>query len=63
MRMDIKNEGKEIKKLFIIYPNSRALLKVINECEMVFIDPKTDIYGSTIITYRQLEENFDLIEL
>lgn len=63
MRMDVKNNGKEIHKLFIIYPNSRALLKVINECEMVFVDPTTDIYGAKIITYKQLEEDFDLIKL
>ena len=63
MRMDIKTDGKEVRKLFIIYPNSRALLKVINECEMVFITPKTDIYGASIITYKQLEDDYDLIKL
>ena len=63
MRMDVKNNGKEVKKLFIIYPNSRALLKVINECEIIFVTPETDIYGAKIITYRQLEEDFDLIKL
>ena len=63
MRMDINPNGKEVKKLFIIYPNSRALLKVINECEMIFVNPKTDIYGANIITYKQLEEDFDLIKL
>ena len=63
MRMDIKNNGKKVRKLFIIYPNSRALLKVINECEMIFVNPKTDIYGANIVTYRQLEEDHNLIEL
>ena len=63
MRMDIKNDGKKVRKLFVIYPNSRALLKVINECEMIFVNPKTDIYGANIITFKQLEDDFDLIEL
>ena len=63
MRMDVKNDGKVIHKLFVIYPNSRALLKVINECEMIFITPSTDIYGAKVITYKQLEEDFSLIEL
>ena len=62
MRMEI-NSSKNHKKLYIIYPNSRALLKVINECEMVFITPETDIYGANIITFKQLEDNFELLEL
>ena len=61
MRLDLKNEGKTNHKIYIIYPNARALLKVINECEMVFINPTTDIYGARILTYRQLEEDNDLL--
>ena len=62
MRMDIKNDGKTAHKLYIVYPNARALLKVINECEMVFITPETDIYGAKIVTYKQLEENYNLMK-
>ena len=61
MRLDIES-NKIIKKVFLVYPNTRSLLKYINECEMVFIYPKTDVYGSNIITYRQLEENPDLLK-
>jgi hypothetical protein len=35
--------SKPNKKLYIVYPNARSLLKYINECEMVFIKPNTDI--------------------
>ena len=63
MRMDIKRDQKISRKVFIIYPNSKALFKVINECEMIFVNPDTDIYGANIITYKQLEDNYNLIEL
>ena len=63
MRMDIKKDEKQVHKLFIIYPNAKALLKVINECEMVFVNPNTDIYGANIITFNQLEQDHELINL
>ena len=40
-----------------------ALLKVINECEMVFVYPDTDVYGAQVISYKKLEENLDLLEV
>lgn len=55
--------NKENKKVYIIYPNSRSLLKYVNECEMEFITPDTDIYGTRVITYLTLSENIDLIEV
>lgn len=61
MRMDIE-ASKPYKKLYIIYPNARTLLKYINECEMVFIHPTTDVYGANIIPYVALEENPNLIK-
>lgn len=63
MRMDLKNDEKTNHKIFIIFPNAGVLLKVINECEMVFITPHTDIYGARIITYKQLLEDNTLLEL
>lgn len=62
MRMDITST-KPYKKLYIIYPNARSLLKYINECEMVFIHPDTDVYGTNIIPYAMLEENPKLIKV
>lgn len=63
MRMDIKKGEKTAHKLYIIYPNCKALFKVINECEMIFVNPDTDIYGSNIITFKQLQEDHNLLEL
>lgn len=51
-------EGKVVK-LYVIYPNSKSLLKVINECEMEFIKPKTDIYGCKITTYYNIKKEID----
>ena len=63
MRLDLTNPNKKEHKLFIVYPNTRALLKVINECEMVFVYPDTDVYGSRVIPYKKLYDNLDLLEL
>ncbi len=63
MRLDLKNKEKKEHKLFIIYPNTRALLKVINECEMVFVYPDTDVYGASVVTYHNLAENLDLLDV
>ena len=54
---------KAYKKLYVIYPNARTLLKYINECEMIFINPNTDVYGTNIITYAELKEKTNLIEV
>ncbi|MDE6407963.1 MAG: hypothetical protein K2K48_01435 [Anaeroplasmataceae bacterium] len=63
MRLDLTNTEKKEHKLFIIYPNVTALLKVINECEMVFVYPDTEVYGSQVIPYKKLVENMDLLEI
>ena len=54
MRMEFSE--KNAKKLYIIYPNAKALLKYINECEMVFVRPETDVYGTNVIPYVALKE-------
>ena len=46
-------------KLYVIYPESKRLMKVINECEMVFIKPDVDIYGSRVINYLTMKEDID----
>ena len=62
MRMDpsIVND-KPTKKLYIIYPNARSLLKYINECEMEFVHPHTDVYGSNVILFLELKNDTSLI--
>lgn len=63
MRMELprEDENRTPRKLYIIYPNARSLLRYINECEMEFIHPNTDVYGTNIITYNDLKENIDFI--
>lgn len=63
MRLDLNNKEKKEHKLFIIYPNTRALLKVINECEMVFVYPDTDVYGATVIPYLKLVDDASILEI
>lgn len=62
MRMDEENE-RNAKRLYIVYPNARTLLKYINECEMVFIHPDTDVYGTNIISYVALKENPGILKI
>ncbi len=63
MRLDLTHQEKKEHKLFIVYPNVTALLKVINECEMVFVYPDTDVYGAKVISYKKLVEDLDLLEV
>lgn len=53
MMSQIKDE-KEVRKLFIIYPNARQLMIAINECEYAFVYPNTDVYGANVVTYNRL---------
>lgn len=62
MRMDEENE-KNTKRIYIVYPNARTLLKYINECEMIFIHPDTDVYGTNIISYVALKENPGILKI
>lgn len=50
LRLKVKDE----KKLYLIYPSSKRLMKVLNECEMDFIDNNTDIYGAKMWQFDQL---------
>jgi len=63
MRMELPREDSTRipKKLYIVYPGARSLLRYINECEMEFVHPTTDVYGTNIITFNDLKENIDFI--
>ena len=66
IRLDLKKEknGKKPRKLFIIYPDAKSLIMVVNECEYEFVDSDTDVYGNNIITYNYFINNlFNSIEL
>ncbi len=49
-----KDFDDNIIKLVLITPKPKKIVKYINECEIVFVKPSTDIYGSHIITIDQL---------
>ena len=63
LRYKLADNGyaKNTVKLYVIYPCSNRLMKVINECEMVFIKPNTDIYGSRVVNYTKLKEDINSI--
>lgn len=46
---------KPIQKIYIITPNAKVLMKVVNECEMVFITPETDCFGVNIYRHSDLD--------
>ncbi len=56
-----KEEKQYMKniKMYIVYPNARSLLMYINECEMKFVNPNTDVYGTRVVTFQELEKNRD----
>ena len=56
-------EGKKTKRLYIIYPATRSLLRYINECEMEFVRPTTDVNGTNVISYSELLDHKDFIDL
>ena len=61
--MRLEFSEKNSKKLYVIYPNAKALLKYINECEMVFVKPETDVYGATVISYQAIKDIPNLLEI
>ena len=50
-----KDFEEGIVKLVLISPKPKKIVKYINECEIVFVKPTTDIYGSNIITKDSLD--------
>ena len=44
------------KKIVVFLPNVKKIVKYINECEIVFVNSSTDVYGSKVIT----EDNFGI---
>lgn len=45
---------KPIQKMVIVYPNAHNILMYINECEMVFVNPNTNVHGVKVIRYKEL---------
>ena len=57
--LEENNYPKNTVKLYVIYPYSKTLLKVLNECEYQFIKPKTNIYGTKVTNFTELKDNFN----
>lgn len=62
LNMKTSDTKKQITKIAIIYPNARALMRYINECELNFVYPDTNISGCFIMTYESINSNHDLID-
>ena len=64
IEFDLKKNGfsKETLKIHVIYPNTKHLLKVLNECEMLVGDENTDFYGSRIINYNTIHKQLNNIK-
>lgn len=45
-----------MKKVYLIYPSSKVLLKAVNESELNFIQPNTDCYGVHLIKYDEINQ-------
>lgn len=50
---------KNIKKIYVIYPSARTLLKTINESEVVFIKPELDCFGVKVTNFTDLKSDFN----
>lgn len=48
------NDFNGAKKVVIFSPKPKKIVKYINECEIVFVNSKTDVYGTNIISENQL---------
>lgn len=46
------------KKVYLVYPSSKVLVKAVNESELAFINPKTDCYGVNIVKFEEISEIF-----
>lgn len=48
------NNNQQIK-VVIVSPTPKKIVKYINECEIEFVTPYTNVYGTRIISYKNLE--------
>lgn len=51
MNLDVDNS---FTKVVIATPKPKKMVKYINECEIVFVTPKTDVYGVKLISLNDL---------
>ena len=51
-------KNKLENKIIIIPFKAKTIKKVINECEMVMVNPSVDVYNSKIYNANQIDELF-----
>ncbi len=49
---------KPHKKVYLVYPNSKILVRAVNESELAFIHPNTDCFGVNLIKFTELDDLF-----
>ena len=52
---------KKVKKIVVVYPDAHNLLQWVNESEMVIIEPKTNVHGVKVVTYKNLFDKFKIL--
>ncbi len=59
---DLINEtvDEKYKKIYIIYPDAKAIIKALNESELVFVNPTTNCYGVNVLKYNDIKEIINL---
>ena len=50
--------GDNINKIIIVFPKPKKIVKYINESEIIFVNSKTNLYGTRIIS----KDNFGLFK-
>ncbi|MBW4258596.1 hypothetical protein KTG15_13005 [Methanobacterium sp. YSL] len=45
-------------KLIIVYPQPGKIVKYINENEIIFVKPETDVFGMRVVHIHQIESYF-----
>ncbi len=56
-----KIKEENVFKIALIYPNSRNLMRYVNECELAFIYPNQEIYGCHLIRFLNLNQDLNEI--
>lgn len=50
--------SKPHKKVYLVYPDSKILVRAVNESELAFIHPNTDCFGVNLIKFDELDDLF-----
>lgn len=51
--INVEYKDESIRKIYLIYPTAKVLLKAVNESELTFIYPNTNCYGVNLIKFDE----------